>query len=123
MSGSEGVALRLRTTQEFRDAVHLTDAIEIAAASGQHLVRVTLMPHIEDQAVARRVEGLVDRGQELDRTKTGREVPARPRDRSDDRCAQFMRYLFDLFRSEFSEILRRIDAVQQRCGHSLLQTA
>ena len=50
---------------------------DAVAAAGEDLVRIGLMADVPDQAVARRVEYVVDRGGQLDDAETGAEVAAR----------------------------------------------
>ena len=76
MRGAEGVVLALVTTREPAYAAQLAQAQHPVAAAGQDLVRIGLVTDIPDQPVMRRVEYIVQRNSQLDRTEIGREMAA-----------------------------------------------
>ena len=55
-----------------REAALLLDGVELVAAAGEHLVRIGLVADVPDEAVARRVEDVVQRDGELDRAEARR---------------------------------------------------
>jgi hypothetical protein len=124
MAGSEVIVLRLRAPQELRHPAVATDRRERLAATGQHLVRIPLVPHVEYELVAGRIEDVVQRGQQLDGAQARRQVAARLGDGGDDLLAQLAGHLRHLLPAQPAEILRRRDLVQQPLvRHSSLLTA
>ena len=63
------------------------------AASGQDLVRIRLVADVPDQAVARRVEYVMQRNGQLDRAEVRRQMPARLCHRLEHECPQLAREL------------------------------
>ena len=61
--------------------------MEELPAPGQDLVRIGLMPHIEQQPVAGGVETVVKREDQFDRSQIGGEVAAVLADRGEDEFA------------------------------------
>jgi len=84
--------------------------IESVAAAGQHLVRVTLVADVEHEAVARRVEHVVDRGQELDGAEARGQMSAGARNALDDFVADFSGDLFRLLFRQLPEVRRPLNA-------------
>jgi hypothetical protein len=72
------VVLALGAARVARDAVPLAQAVELVAPAGDDLVHVGLVAHVEDDGVAGRVEGTVDRDGELDHAEVGSKVAAGP---------------------------------------------
>ena len=59
-----------------REAALLLDGVQLVAAAGEHLVRIGLVADVPHEAVARRVEHVVQRDGELDGAEAGGEMPA-----------------------------------------------
>src|SRR6202012_1568202 len=97
---------------------------DTVAAAGEDLVRVGLVADVPDQAVARRVEDIMDRGGQLDHAETGAEMAARHRNRIDGFLTQFVGNLPDLLHLQLPQVIRRSDRVEKRrltiCGHSVI---
>jgi hypothetical protein len=106
VAGAEGVVLGLRSAEELGDAVGLADPIEGLAPPREHLVGIALVTDVEDQAIPRRVEDIVNRGQQLDGAQARREVAAGLRHGPHDLLAQLAGDLLDLLPSELSQVLR-----------------
>ncbi len=81
VAGAEVVVLRLgRGAGTSTMPPSCADAVEVLAPAGEHLVRIALVADVEDEAVARRVEDVVERGDQLDGAEARREVAAGLRD-------------------------------------------
>ena len=82
---------------------------------GEHLVRVALVADVEDEAVARRVEDVVERGDQLDGAEARGEVAAgaRRRARRSPRAAP-RRRCRTCSRGSAAQVVGRLDPVQQR---------
>ncbi len=88
VSDAEGVVLALRARRERREPAVLLDRMQPFAPSGEHLVRIGLMPDVPDQEVPRGLIHVVQRNGELDRSEPSREVTAASADRLDEELAQ-----------------------------------
>jgi len=93
-------------------AVHAQRAHAFAAA-GQHLVGVTLVADVPDQAVFRCVEDGVQGDGQFDRAKVGRQVAAGLRDRVDQEGAQFACQLWQLLAVQSAQVGRAVDGFEQ----------
>ena len=101
MRCAERVVLALGTLGETGKAIPHTQGADAVAPSGQNLVRVGLMADVPDDAVARRVEQVVQRDSQLDDAEPCPEVAAGDRDRVDRLLAQLVRDLTKLALVEF----------------------
>ena len=122
MRGAERIVVALGALGEAGEAAGGAQRADAVAAAGQDLVRVGLMADVPDQAVARRVEDVVDRGGQFDDAEAGAEVAAGHRHGVDGFLAELVRdlpYLLDL---ELAKIVGRANGVEKRrftkCGHS-----
>jgi hypothetical protein len=75
---AERVVRTLLAAEKPAEAVVLAQRGEPLAAAGEDLVRVGLVPDVPDEAVARRVEDIVQRDVEVDRAERAREVISGP---------------------------------------------
>ncbi len=96
MRSAESVVLALDAARETGDAAPLSQPAHAFAATGENLVGVGLVAHVPYQAVARRVEDVVQGDRELHRAQIGRQMAARPADRIEDELAQLARELRQL---------------------------
>ena len=80
MSRYVRVVHTLRGLGKARDAAELAERTEALHAAGEELVRVALMPHIEHEAVRRRVIDPVQRDSELHGAEVRRQMPASARE-------------------------------------------
>ena len=96
MAGLHPVVLALAPRRISRQAVLLAQRLEIAAATGQHLVHVGLMSGVEQDRVVRRVEDAVQCQRQFHDAQVGSQVPARRRDLVDQEVADFSSQLFQL---------------------------
>ena len=122
MRRAERIVIALGPFGEAGQAAAGAQRADAVASAGQDLVRIGLVTDVPDQAVAGRVEHVVDGGGQFDDAETGPEVPTRNRHRVDGLLTQFVGDLPDLFHLEPAQIIRRSDLVEKRrfteCGHS-----
>ena len=83
MRRAESVIFAFGPLGEAGKAAALTQRADAIAPSGQDLVRIGLMADIPDDAVARRVEHIMQRHGQLDDPEAGAEVAARDRHGAD----------------------------------------
>ena len=119
MPGPEVVVRALAATQELRHAIGLADRFKALAAAREHLVRIALVPHVEDESIGRRIEYVVNRSEQLDGTEARREVATRLRDVLEDLLAEFARNLLEILARDFAQVGGAVDAVQNSLGHVL----
>ena len=93
MRGAERIEFALGAFGESGEAATLAQRFDPVAAVGQDLVRVGLMPHIPDQAVARRIEDVVQRDRQFDDPKPRPQMASRDRHCIDGFGAQFVSHL------------------------------
>ena len=75
VSHPETVVRALMPFRERRKAPPAANRLQLVAAPRQDLVPITLVPHVPDQPVFRRVERVVQGHGQFDRTEAGPEVP------------------------------------------------
>src|SRR5882672_10125692 len=83
--------------------------VEECAAPGQDLVRVGLVADVPDQAIAGRIEDVMDRGGQLDHAEAGAEMAAGHRHRVDGFLPQFVGDLLHLLDLELAKVVGRVD--------------
>ena len=86
---AEGVILGFRAFRKAGNPIQLTQMSHLLTSSGDDFVTVTLMTDIPDDFVIRRVEHMVQRDGQLNRTQIGRQMPAGLCDRLQDKITQF----------------------------------
>ena len=105
-----------------RQAAAGAQRADAVAAAGQDLVRIGLVADVPDQAVARGVEDVMDRGGQFDDAEAGAEMAAGHRNGVDGFLAQLVGDLPHLLDLELAQIVRGADRVEKRrftkCGHS-----
>ncbi|CAG9212845.1 hypothetical protein PSP6_310082 [Paraburkholderia tropica] len=111
--GAEGVVVGFVAFREARNAAELTQRRHLVAAARENLVRVGLMAHVPDDAVARRVEHVMKRDRQFDRTKVGRQVAARLRDAVENEGTQFVGKRLQLAAIKAAQIRRVVNGFQQ----------
>ena len=89
MRGAERVVFAFGALGESGETAALTQRANAIAASGQNLVRVSLVPDIPDEAVARGVENVMQCHCQLDDAEPSAEMSAGYRDRERLRRAGF----------------------------------
>ena len=118
MRGAERVVLAFLAARKARGAAPLAQLRHLRAAPGQDLVRVRLVADVPDDAVARRVEDVVQRDRQLDGAEVRREVAAGLRDRVQQEGAKLARELRQLARGKPAQVGGRVDRFEQRMrGH------
>ena len=90
MSHVEGIVDAFFAAGKPRDALILSQRMELIAPSRQDLVPVSLVSNVPDQLVFRSIEDIVQRHRELHGTQAGSKMPAGLRDRVDHEAAQFI---------------------------------
>ena len=93
---------------------NLRIVVELVAPPGQHLVRVGLVADVPQHLVARRVQQRVDRHRQLAGAEVGAEVPADLPHRVDQQLADLLRDLLQLVLGQAVQVLRAVDAVEDR---------
>ena len=114
VAGAERVVFALGALGKARQAAFLPDGAHRLAAAGEELVRIGLMADVPDQPVVRGVEDVVQGDGELDDAEAGAQMPAGLGDGVDEVGAQFVGDLSQLAFLEFSQVGRRLDAIEQR---------
>ena len=94
-------------TREARDAASLTQLIEDIATTRDQLMGIRLVPHIEHELVARRVDERVHGQDDFDSAERRRHMAARLRRGDDDLRANLVREDGKLLFSEQLQIGRR----------------
>ena len=77
MGRTKRVVIGFAAFGEPAQPVFLAQSVHPVAAACQDFVRITLMPHIPDQLVARRVEDRVNGNGQFDHTQRRSKMPAR----------------------------------------------
>ena len=117
-NGSYSLSARLVKPDRPLPMPQRADAV---AAAGEDLVRIGLMADVPDDAVARRVEQVVQRDGQLDHAEAGAEMAAGDGDRVDRLGAQFVGDLPELALVEPPQIVGGVDLVEEgrlgRFGH------
>ena len=86
----------------------------LVAPPGDDLVRVGLVAHVPDQAVAGRVEHVVKRHGQLDHAEPCAEMAAGHRDGVDGLGPQLFRNLLELLDGKAAEVFGAVHAIQMR---------
>ncbi len=122
MRGAERIVVALAALGETGQPAAGAQGADAVAAPGQDLVRIGLMADVPDQAIARRVEHVVDRGGQFHHAEAGAEVAAGHRDRVNRFLTKLISDLLHLLDLELAQIVRSFDGVEKRsfteCGHS-----
>ena len=122
MRGAERIVVALGALGEAGEAAAGAQRADAVAAAGQDLVRIGLVADVPDQAVARRVEDVMDRGGQFDDAEAGAEMAAGHRHGVDGFLAQLVRDLLHLLDLELAQVIGRADGIEKRrlteCGHS-----
>src|SRR5262245_20093832 len=114
MRSAEWIILALQAPGEAGEASTLTDAANAIAAAGDDLMRIGLVAHIPDQAVARCVEQIVQGHRQLDDAKTRPKMSAGNRDRIDRFLAQLGRKLRQAQLRQLAQVSGCLDPIEQR---------
>ena len=114
MRGAERVVFAFRTARKARRPARHPQPAHVRAAAGQDLVRVGLVTHVPHDAIARRVEHVVERDGELDGAEIRRQVTAGLRHRGQDERPQFAGKLWQRFGGQTAQRRRGVDGVEER---------
>ena len=77
MAGAESVVVALAALQESGQTLLLPERLHASVASGEKLVRISLVTHVPHQLIAGRIERRMERDRQLDDAKSRADVPAR----------------------------------------------
>jgi hypothetical protein len=91
MRRAERIVLALGALGEAGEAAAHAQRADAVAPAGQDLVRIGLMPDVPHDAVARRIEQVMQRDGQLDHAEARAEMPAGDRDGVDRLLTQFVR--------------------------------
>ena len=122
MRGAERIVFALGALGETGKPAALAQGADAVAASGEDFVRIALVADVPDQPVVRRVEDVMQRYRQFDDTKPGAEMSAGLGHRADELNPQFVRDLPQMVRLEPTQIVRRLDLVEQRSLGRLKQS-
>jgi hypothetical protein len=114
LADTEGVVSAFGAAQERREAAVRLDRGDAIAAPGEDLVRIALVPHVPHDAVARRVVNEMQRDRQFDHAESGAEVAAHAGHRFDQVGAQLVRDARQIGFGNALQVVRRIDAGEQR---------
>ena len=124
MGRAEGVVFALGPFGEAIEPARLADGANLVAPAGNDLVRVGLMPHVPDQAVAGRVEHVVEGNRQLDHAKPGTQMAAGLRNRVNGLGPQLLGNLLQVLDREAAQIFGALHAIQmRRLRHGFLSVA
>ena len=125
MCGAERIVVALGALGETGQPAAGAQGADAVAAAGEDLVRVGLVADVPNQAVARRIEYVVQCGGEFDHAEAGAEMAAGHGHGVDGFHPQFVGNLPDLFHLEPAQVVWRSDGVEKRrfteFGHGDIQ--
>ncbi len=110
---SERIVFALGALGEAREAAAHAKRPDAVAPACEDFVRIRLMPDIPNDAVARRVEHVVERHRQLDDAQTRAKMAPGERDGVDRLGAQFLCELRELILRQTAEVLRNGSQVQK----------
>jgi hypothetical protein len=93
VASAEGVVLAFGAAREAGDAATLAQTGHRSAATGKDLVRIGLVSDVPDDAIARRVEDVVQGDGQFHRPQIRSQVAAGAGDGLHQKVSQFFRYL------------------------------
>jgi hypothetical protein len=117
VTGAKMVVRGFVAPEELPDAALLADAVETRASAGEHLVRVALMTHVEDEAIDGRLEDGVDCRDQLHGAEARGEMAAALGDALHDLLTQLLADAADAFARECAQVGGALDPVQQPFAH------
>ena len=106
MAGTECVIFRLGTAKKTAQPAKLLDGMQLVPPAREYLVCIRLMSHIPNKPIPRRVENVMHRNRELDRTQARTGVAANPRTCIDDELPHFVGDLLKVVDPKLSEVGR-----------------
>src|SRR6185369_15708589 len=109
----EHVVLGFLAPQETAQAFVLSDRRELIATARDDLMRISLMADVDHQLVARRVEGVMQRNYQLDRTEARARVAADLRERLDHVLANLVGERLKLRLRQLAQVRGIIDLWKQ----------
>ena len=114
MRGAERVVFALGALGEAGEAAAHAQGADAVAPPGEDLVRIGLMADVPDDAVARRIEQIMQRDGQLDHAEAGAEMAAGDRHGVDRLLAQFVGELTQLTLVKATQVFRDMDLIEQR---------
>src|SRR5262249_43037457 len=116
MRRSETVIFAFGAFGGAREAAPLPQCPDLVPPGGQYLVRVGLVPDMPDQAVARRVEQIVERDSELDDAEPCPKMSASHGNRADRLGPQLVGDLSELLLVQAAQIGWAMDGIEDWSG-------
>src|SRR6266571_1132079 len=113
MSGAKGVVFRFVAAQEATYTAVLFDGRQHVAPARQDLVCISLMTNVPNQPVVRRLERIMQRYRELDRTERSARMPTYTRHCFQNVLTDFLGYVLQLIWSQPAQVRRRVNLFQQ----------
>ena len=123
MAGAEDVVLALVAPQEAGEPAALPERGQPLVAPGQDLPGVALVPHVEQQLVARRVETVRQGHGELDYAQSRADVTARLRHHVDETLAHLVCQLHQLLARQLLDVGGLANGIQQLSHQSATSSA
>ena len=105
MARIKGVAVAFLPLREPAHAAVFAQGVKPAAAAGEKLVGIGLMPHIPDQFVFREIKREVERHGQFDSAQVRRKMPAGPADLFDQETADLIGQPVKLFITQFLYVI------------------
>ncbi len=121
MRGAERIVFALRPLGEAGQAAALAQGADAIAPPGQDLVRIALVPNVPDQAVARRIEHVMQGHREFDDAEAGTEMAAGLCHGVDQVLSQFIGDLAQPIGLEPAQIFGSTNLIEKRGFGWLIQ--
>ena len=114
MGGAERIVFALGALGEAGKAAALAQGADAVAPAGQDFVRIGLMADVPDDAVARRVEDVMQRHRQLDDAEPGAQMAAGHRNRADRLGAQLIGERAKIALGHGAQIFGSSDLIEKR---------
>ena len=107
----KSVVLALVGLREAGEPTVLAQRVKALPTPGDDLVRVALVPHVEDQTILRRVVHAVQRDRQLNGAEIGGQVPAGLRDLFDQKVPQLRAQGLQLLVVQVFDVIGRVNSL------------
>ncbi len=112
MTRAEGVVNAFLALEKARQAAVLLQRMKILVAAGYQLVRISLMPRVPHDFIARRIVHLVQSDSQIHRAQIAGQMPALFGHLLDHGFAHLLCELLEFIRAQFFEVGGGIDFLQ-----------
>src|SRR5690349_15599374 len=113
MSRAEGVVFAFLASRESGDAAPHAQLAHALTAAGEYLVSVRLVADVPHDTVVRRIEHVMQRDRQLDRSQVGRQMAPRLAYRVEQKLSQFAGQTRQLTSLELSQLVGVSDRFQK----------